>query len=373
MTGTGNFEIVRDHFFLETGASISSQVLDSSLASTSSNEEVVQTYRFSPVFRTRLGSYATGELRYEFEQVFVAKTVSDQTTHSGSFDVSSGKKFDRFRGSLKGGLSESIRPDDDDVSRALIEASGEYAFSRAVHLLAGVGYEQFDDNSSTDFDGPTWRVGTRLRPGRRTELEVDYGQRDDDTSFSGRVKYDIGPRTQLTASYSETLSTSQERLANTLASADVNAETDQIVDARDDAPFNPKTDPFDIDDETERIRTLRATLRGNWGRNTVSLAASYAEEEKEVSGEEEKHTRFDLNWSRRLSRQLTSNAFFGFEHTEFDDGQEDDEYLASAGLSYQIHKNASAYISYLFQTQDSTDPTSEYTDHRLTVGLRLQL
>jgi len=370
LTANGDFELARDRFFLETDASISQQVLSSSLANSEANQETVQTYRLSPVFKSHLGGHAAAEVRYALEQVFLSQDVSNQTTHRGSFGLESGRKYERLIWGLDGSVSQATRSEDDDVTRAEIVASGEYAVTRWLQVLAEVGYQHFDDGDVTQFDAPVAVGGFRLRPSRRSELEARFGRRDDDTYLTATLRHAIGPRTSLSLVYDETLSTSQERLANTVSALGRDDERDIFIDERFETPFNPKTDPFDIDNETERIRSFTAIMRRETTRTTIALSGGFAHEEKQVSGEEETNIRVDLSLSRRLSRKVTARASLGYERIEFDDGQVDNEYLANAGLGYEIWRDVEVRISYAFRTQSSTAAASEFIEHSVLVGLR---
>ena len=65
------------------------------------------------------------------------------------------------------------------------------------------------------------------------------------------------------------------------------------------------------------------------------------------------------------------DLFAGYEQTEFDDGQEDDEYSVSAGLIYDLYENLQAGLRYGYQLQDSNVDTSEFTENRVSVSLRM--
>lgn len=373
LSASSETEFVRNLFFVEADASVSRQVLSSDLANSEANQELVQNYRLSPFFTPRFGSTAAGELRYQLDHIILAgDAASNDTTHALSGELNNGPSFRRFRWFANGRGSRSIRPDDGDISRGDIDLSGEYAVTRWLHLLAGAGYQTFDDGTAASFDSPKWHAGLRLRPGPRSEIEATVGERDDAISPAVSLRYDITARTRLTASYEESLSTSQQRLSDTLAAIALDTDSDDFVDQRLDKPFNPRADPFDIDDGTERIRTLRARIRGDWGRNTVGLSGSYSVEEKEPAGTREENMRADLEWGRQLRRNMRLDTSAGYERIEFDDGQTDDEYLANARLTYKIRENAQAFVAYFFRTQTSTEPASEFTDHRVTIGMRLE-
>lgn len=372
LSGFSTVEVAEDLFFVDAQASISQQVLDTRAAATTANQETVQVYRLSPVLRTRLGGFADAEARYTLGQVFVGgEGVSDATRHGLGFTLKSGSDFTRLLWSLAASASESDRSDAEDISRRDVDLGVEYAVMRSFSVIAGAGYQSFDDGiPANEIDGPTWRAGFRMRPGPRTELEATYGQREDSQNVAAQFRYDIGPRTRLTAGYSETLRTSQERLDETLSRIGLGDDDDGLIDEPTEEPFDPHPSPFDIRDETTRVQAFRVGVDGTRGRNTFAVTAVVANEETEPTGEQEDVITAGASWTRQLSRRLTLNVFGGYERIEFENGQEDDEYILTGGLSYKVFTNIHALLTYGFRMQDSTLETSEFAENRITLGLR---
>ncbi len=367
---TSTMELINDRIFVDLGASLSQQVLSSSLANSEANQRLVQIYRFSPVYRTRIGSYADGEVRYSLNQVFLEEDVSDETQHVLSAILGSGDRFDRVNWSLSGFGAESVRDSANDISRYEIEASGEYGVSRYLFVDGAAGYQSFDDRASTKFDKPIWQVGVRLRPSKKLNWRIGYGLRDDDHSVSMDMRYEIGTRTTFSMGYHEGLSTAQERLTRNLTSIGFDQEQDTIIDSRTETAFNPKTDPFDIDDSTDRVKRFDVRFRHRQKRNLFTFSGTLADEIKQGTGEEESNLRFDFTWRRKLRRDLDMSLSLGFERIDFDTGQQDDEILASTSVDYRLTSDLNLSASYFFRNQTSDNPQSEFTDHRLTVGVR---
>ena len=373
LTADGQLEVVRDFLFLDGAASVSQEVLDNDEAQAESNLDTVQVYRLSPVLRHSLGDIAVVELRYIFSQILVnSDDVADATAHAGQASLGSGTDFDRLRWLLNGRVSEAIRSGDSDVSRADVDLETEYAITRSLSAIAGGGYQSFDDgDSETKFDSPAYRGGVRWRPGRRTELVFTYGKRDDRFSPAASLRYRITEEAQFLASYVEGLSTSQERLSDNLAAIAIDRETGEFIDQRSDSRFDPRPDPFDIDDETEYIKAARADLTVNRGRYSAGLRGYLGREEQVATGEDEDVWRIDAVLSRTLGRQLTMDLSGGFERIEFDDGREDDEYRIQPGVRYAVGPQSTLFLDYRYLRQISNDQTAEYTENRVGVGVRV--
>jgi predicted porin len=373
LTADGEVRLVRDRLFLEGQASVSRQVLDNDEAQAESNLDTVQVYRVSPVLRNRLGGFAVSELRYTLGQLVVSSDdVADTTAHVGQASLGSGTDFDRLRWLLNGRVSEAIRSGDSDVSRADVDLETEYGIARSFSVIAGGGYQSFDDGDpETEFDSPAYRGGFRWRPGRRTELALTYGRRDDRFSPAASFRYRFTEDAQFLASYAEGLSTSQERLSENLALVGIDRETGEFIDERTNTRFDPRPDPFDIDDETEYIKAARADLVLNRGRYSVGLRGYAGREETVVTGDEEDVWRVDAVWSRGIGRRLTFDLSGGFERIAFEGGRDDDEYRIQPGVRYALGPRATLFLDYRYLWQNSNDPTAEYAENRVGAGLRM--
>ena len=379
LVGLGTVEAFEDLFFIDSQISISQEILNSREVDSTANEKTVAVFRVSPYLRNRFGGFAEGEVRYRLGKVFIdsqedagAVTVSDSTNHGLSLSLDSGADFSRFRWSVNALGTYEDRPDDDDVTRWETGLEAEYAFNRSISVLAAAGYQFFEDgDDANDIDDPTWRVGFRWRPGPRTDLRVSYGHRDDSQSANLKFSYDITARSSITASYSEVLEKSQERLVRNVSLVELDPESNQFNDPQTGLPFDSNQSPFDIDNETSRIKTFRWGINGVRGRNTFGINGAVQNKETEPGALEEDAISLGGRFARRLSPRLTLNLFAGYERFEFDDGQEDDEYRLTAGLNYELYKNLRADLQYGFGLQKSNVDTSEFTENRLTASLRM--
>ena len=373
LTADADVRLVDDYLFLEGNASVSQEVLENEEAQSDANLDTVQVYRLSPVLRNRYGGFAESEIRYVLGQLLVSDDdVADTTLHVGQLALASGSDFDRLRWLLDGRVSESIRSGDGDVSRADADLETEYGLTRWLSVIAGGGYQSFDAGEpESEIEGPTYRGGFRWRPGRRTELMFTYGRRDERFSPAASLRYRISEDSQFLARYFERLSTSQERLFENVSLIGIDPESGIFIDERSETRFDPRPDPFDIDDQTEYIKAVEADLVLSRGFHSVVLRGYAGREEQVVTGDEQDVYRVDAIWSRQFGRRLSFDLSGGFERTEFADGREDDEYRIQPGLRYLLNPRATAFLDYRFRWQNSNDPTAEYTENRVGAGLRL--
>jgi len=384
IAGFSNVEAVEDLFFVDISSSVSREILNRREADTESNRDTVQTYHVSPYLVNRFGGFASAEWRYALDLVSSGddagggadNEVADTTAHTVSFDLNSGIDFQRLRWSITALASESGRSDEGDISQRRVTLDTEYAIVRSFSLLGSLGYESFEEDEllGEDFQGPTWRAGFRWRPGRRTNLEMTYGRRDNDENLDTRLTYDIGPRTRLTVSYNESLGTGDQRLVSDLSLIGVDPITGGLIDLTTGLPFDPNDAPTSVTDEVTRSKIFQAVLTATRGRNSFSLNAIYRKQEEEGSladPDDEEGFVFSGSWSRRLNRRTNFSFRGSFENTKFTlDDREDKEYSVSTNIDYNIFRNVNTFASYVYRRQDSTLDSEEFTENRISFGLR---
>jgi Putative beta-barrel porin 2 len=381
LTADADLRLVDDYLFLEGDASVSQQVLNNEEAQSEANQDTVQVYQVSPVLRNGWGGFAESELRYVLGQLLVnSDDVADTTVQIGQVSLASAHDFDRLRWLLDGRISEAVRSGDSNVSRADVDLETEYGITRWLSAILAGGYQSFDEgDSDADFDSPAYWGGFRWRPGRKTEVTFTYGKRDDRFSPAASLRYQFSKNSQFLARYSESLSTSQERLFENVSTIGINPESGVFIDERSDTPFDPRPDPFDIDDETDYIKALRTDLMLQRGPYTVTLRGYFGHEEQVSDGgaqdDFEAGTRdvysIDAVWSRQFGRRLNFDLSGGFERTEFESGRKDDEYRIQPGLRYLLNPRATLFVDYRYRWKNSNDEAAEYTENRVGGGLRL--
>jgi uncharacterized protein (PEP-CTERM system associated) len=273
---------------------------------------------------------------------------------------------------LNNRVSKAIRSGSSNVEQAESLFEAEYGLTRWLSAIGAGGYQRFDaGESGADFDSPVYFGGLRWRPGRRTELALTYGRRDDRFSPAAELTYRITENARFVASYAEGLSTAQQRLSTNLGAIGIDRDTDQFIDERLGTPFDPRADPFNIDDEVVYIKAARVGLGFARGRYALGVQGYFGREEDVETGEEEEIYQADAIWSRRLGRRLTFILSGGFELTRFATGRDDDEYLVQPGLRYQLSPETSLFADYQHRWQYSDDENAEYTENRVAVGVRL--
>lgn len=378
LAGFGTLEAYERVFFIDAQASVSQQVLNNRDVASTGNENDVITYRVSPYLRHRFGGAADGEARYLFSEVIVRNSgdgagnvaASDTTTQSIRLSLKNPNESTRLKWSVFGLALEESRSNDDDISRRETGGEIEYAIARSFGVILGAGFQKFDDGEAlNEVDGPTWLAGVRWTPGPRTDLRATIGERDDGSNFAMDFSYKFSSRTKLTANYSKILQTSQRRLNRTLSDIDVGDESDDLIDQNTELAFNPDPSSFSINDQTTETETFRIGLNGVRGRNAFSVNAALNKQEARPLGGTDTIIPVSGRFTRRLSPRSSLDVNVAYERSDFDDGQLDKEYSASAGFGYRLSENLQAGSTYSFRLQDSNIATSEFKEHRILLNV----
>jgi uncharacterized protein (PEP-CTERM system associated) len=373
LTGDGELQLVPGRFFLQGEASVSQQVLNNAEAQTAANQDTVQVYQVSPVLRQPFGGFAVGELSYTFGQILISSDEASNTTSNAvQASLASGYDFDRLRWALNNRASDSVRSGASNVQQADSLFQAEYGLTKWFSVIGAGGYQRFDAGEPrADFDAPVYFGGVRWRPGRRTDLALTYGHRDDRFSPAAELTYRFTEDSRLVASYSEGISTAQQRLATNLSFIGIDRDTGQFIDDRTGTPFDPRADPFNIDDQTVYIKAAQVELGVTRGRNSFGVQGYFGREETVETGDEEEIYQANASWSRQLGRRLTFALSGGVEITKFPTGRDDEEYLVQPGLRYLLSPRVALFADYRYRWQNSNDENVEYRENRVAVGVRL--
>lgn len=369
IAGTSTTELARDHLFFDLSASARRRLLDprdstSGSEASTSNRDLVATLTASPYLIHQLADFADVEWRYRFTPVLVDSSGrSDTLSHEASVIFESGEDFSTLGWTFSNIARLEDRSEEGDIKSANTDLGLSYSLWHGFALLGGVGYEyrSGDEDEDDNFDGVTWRGGFQYAPHPDLSFEATYGHRDDDDSLDASLDYEIGPKTSLTASYEEVLETGQGRAESALRDIDIDPVTGEPVVREDD--------PFTFDDETTRTRTLRLGFRHADGNDTFGLFALKGDSTGGSEGDEDFYE-VGITWSRALSEDINFNASASYDHSDFEeDDRTDDTYLITTGLGYKVTSNARAFLTYSFETQDSTDDDEAFTENAVTIGI----
>ncbi len=179
----------------------------------------VHNIALSPYINHRFEDGSAAELRYRISQVLIgddagafgANCNTDSRTQEAIASYHTGERFDRVEIGLTAYGNKtreygSAVLEDFDYEQATGLAEGQFALTERFALSGAVGYDEVDTTAPAQFipadqlSGFFWRVGFRARPGRRTDIRLEYGRRYDDDFVDANVSYALSNRLNFSAS-----------------------------------------------------------------------------------------------------------------------------------------------------------------------------
>lgn len=396
LAANGQVEIWKRIAFIDAQASIRQVVEDTNGATSNSiagenvNRTESRSARFSPFFLHHFGTWVETESRYSLSGTTTeSDVVEDTITQSEQFRLNSGRRFTQFTWSLDTINSKTQNSGDEPSERQRrADFNGTYLFNSKVSLLGGFGYEDIEDSDlDSQPSGLTWNAGLALRPSPRTSARLTYGKRDGTNSFDFEGSHQVSTRTLITASYSESIETSQQQTIDDLsflrpATAAENAffglpPGTLTVDTRTNTGLFPNeanaliNNAFGLEEDTFRQRSFRLTLSGSRRRNSFNAALLWEEREFEFTDRVETVYGGNFGISRPLNSRLNGNFSFSYTHTDSGDliERSEDEISASTGLSYQVRNDIRANLTYNLTFQKVNNEPDDLMENSVTVGL----
>jgi uncharacterized protein (PEP-CTERM system associated) len=380
LVGEGSAELVEDIFFFDLQSAIRDVTRSAAAAASATglsdtdNRTTILSVNASPSVRHHFGNWADSEFRYTLSRVASGDTaLGDTLTNRLTTTVNSGDRFTRLLWSIAvDGQTTDRSSDDRTVERRLAVTNTEYVFNAKFSLLASVGFERIEDDTLADQpDGLIWNGGFRIQPGPRTSVTVTYGNRFEDDNLFVDASYQIDPETTFTATFSDTVQTSQSLVRDDLTFIGSDP-AGTLVDTRTGEPFSLTNQAFSLNDRSFRQERFIALLSGSRGRNTFRAQArhekrtfSEAERDEEVIGG-------SVGWGRELSRRADANLDFRYRNITFgaEEGREDDIVFLDLRYDYEIFHNLEGIISYDRTMRFSTEERGEFTENAVSLGIR---
>ena len=159
-----------------------------------------------------------------------------------------------------------------NAHRDLVVDDVSYAFTRAITGLGEVGYEWLNyPEAGFGYHGVVGAAGVELRPGRKTDIIVEYRYLDGFGSLFVQGEWQPTPRIRLFGGYSEGISTFQQDLQTSLLdeSTDVTGFAASSLNA---SPLLQSSNFFGANEYLSRVRRLDATATYLGDRDTATLS-----------------------------------------------------------------------------------------------------
>jgi len=339
---------------------------------------MVATFQVSPYLKNHFGDFADSQLRYTFDQTLSnSGSLGNSMTNALSETLVSGSQFTRLRWTLTaaGSFSHYSSSDDGGARNTydlLAEANFQYALSRHISLLAGFGYEHIhDDTLEVQPNGPIGSVGVKLTPGPRTSLTLEFNHRYNSNYPSAEFTYQISAQSQIRASYSQSIQTSQSLFADDVSFLSTD-EFGNFIDARTAQIFSLGNANFGLDNSAFAQKTLTVSYFGDFGRDSINASGYYEARDQSKSQSSETAYGGVIGWHHEIDPLNELDATARFQHTSggSSDGGTQNTVGVGIAFSHRFSDTMTGVILYDFTNRFSTVSSDRFRENVITVGLR---
>lgn len=390
----------------------------------------VHNIALSPYFNRRFANGSAAELRYRISQVFIENDNSfnnfnnDSRTQEGVATYNTGRAFEQFRFGLTGYANKtreygSSVIQDFEFEQLSGAADAQLNLSERFALTGAIGYDDVETTAPAGFipadvlTGVFWRAGFRAQPGRKTDLQLEYGRRYDDDFINGRLSYDVSDRISVSASASRSFRTRAQAV-----SSQFEALQRRTLDFVEQLKEGGEGDAASIIDALTRVNRTRfdaqtigfgvandADLRiaADYERTTFTAYAGYNDTDygfrqftsygaglavqralsRRASAYGNLFYRF-VDSTTDLTTCIGSPSLFGFDTAVpgFDpvtacgtlvaNEGKTNTVGARLGMSYRVYQNVSAFGEYSHTERFSENSLLEYGENTFTAGVQVE-
>ncbi|MEO0399757.1 MAG: hypothetical protein AAF224_10115 [Pseudomonadota bacterium] len=437
VAGAGTFTVSENLAYFDVSGSTSRQLVgdnarfSQNLNAARDQRTNVHSFSLSPYLNRRFEDKSAAELRYRFSQVFVgdqnnavlAGLLNDSRAHEVTASYNTGEKLDRLTIGVTayGARTEEYGSADGlefDFEQGTLLGEVEYEITPRFSLTGAVGVDEIRSDApetlipTEDLSGLFWRSGFRYRPGRKTDIRLEYGRRYDDDFVNGFISYDISRQFRFQARASRDFITRAQAVNSQfgITQRSILDFADQLREGDPRSPEGVIAAANRLNARIDNAQTIgvgasnsaAASLIGLLGRTQFNATVNYNDDEfgfrdiETIGG--------SLSVERQVSRQLTgyASAFYRFADTEvdfdlclanpgffgFDTTEPTFETFASCasfaavngetntvggriGARYQLYRNLAVFGEYFHTTRFSEQPLLEYEENLFQAGLTL--
>ncbi len=379
LTANGQAEVWDRVAFIDVTSSISRAVVDPAQNNTStdlgndSNRTTVQTVSIQPFFLHHFGNWLETESRTTLDLTRTESEDISNTRSIGSlFSATSGQRFSvfTFGGSFR--RNKEIR--EDGAPRSLsttLDTNYRMRLSRKLSLISSVGWESIDDPAlNEEPNGIIWDIGFSAQPSSRSSIEVTIGDRFETTTFGLDASYRLSSRSNFSASYSESITTSQEQLNENLNFL-VSDGLGGFIDSRTGTTFNPSSSELGFQTSLFRQKVLGLNFNSSRRRGSYSAGLNWERRETDSTGIEEAVLSVNGSASRTLSSRMSANLSTSLSITDFGTTDEriDRTLILTGSLTYQLMENTNAALSYTRTQTNSSEGSNNFEENTVTINL----
>ena len=400
-------ELIDDHLFFEADANIGQANISNQGRQANNNLNVTgnrtdtKLYRLTPIYRHSLGGIVDAELRYTFSSVKIDTGAGDSETDDFNIRLNNGRRFNRFNWSVAYRKSESDRSNtgqanaDTDFESTnanltipltqkysfIVEAGSENSqFTTnqdrpdGEYIAAGIGYRPNSRFLLEVVGGERDRLTVNWQPSSRTSMQFTYNRQDFGSNpgdtFNALLKHNTR-RSTWEIRYRDETTTTQDVLLNDRASVLIDNNGDPILDPITNDPIIVNLDGLNLRNDVFNRKRLDASVSYNTGKSTFRLQLFNEDRDSEVGQGTEKGTGTNFTWNWRFAPRTESIFTANWRTDETGvSTTESDFFDASLNLVRRVSRRTTANVLIRHSDRDSDDDLNNYTENRLTAGVR---
>lgn len=427
LTASARAELTRNYLYLDGHSSISQQLIEPSQSVALDNISVgnranVYTLGLKPYLLHNFGSAFTVYAGYGYDLVRYSDGAANSKIRTIDTSINSGRRFTRFIWGMNYHDQIVFRDGADDVKHKTARGDAQYRVTDYFRLLATVGYEKHDLQTTTAFNnGSYWAAGFGWTPSRYLDLSGLYGSRYKSASLSltpsSRTALNVTwqdrsvglntgvtwlgslhlrtRRSSWTASYSEDTTTVQQLALQGSAlfyydplsgqvypsGVDPNTGGTVPVDPVTGTPVPPsianQLTPLPIDFyalTNEPFVQKRAQLVYGFhtARSNIGLLLFRTKRELLSNNSVTTDYGYNLSWDWRIGAFSRLGLAYNWQRYEYPSSQVDHLRRYTISVNRDINTKITSGVSYVRTERDSTSAGRQYTENRITARVIMQ-
>jgi len=318
----------------------------------------------------------------------------NMTSRSFSERLVSGPDFTRLTWTATAMLQESDRPQGLFSEKAAL-GHFRFAITREISLLGTGGYDHIDNTIalSRNLSGPVGMGGIGLTLGEDFALQFEIGQKYNDLSYQGSMRWNIGPTASLIGTATDTITTPEgqmlDNLAGLTASANGALTSGSALYGNGTAAslssFSAQgPGALSYNQNIARYQNVTLTYSQDFARDHATASIYLTKQEILDTffffGQRNNNSwGTNVNWSHDLTRLMQANLGGGY--TRYQElGGHAGVYNVNAGVNYSLSPETSVYLRGDYLRRDSSTSlqtlspfTGSLDDIRITLGLSHRL
>lgn len=367
LSSSANSELIERLLFVDAAASVTQQSSSEIGRGTVDNFSLtddrgtVNKLSLSPYFLHQVGNGLKSELRYRYDELHGDKeVVTNSTIQTVALKMDSGNLAGRWQWSLNARTSEvDYKTQSDQTHYSTDVGISQHIFSRTViSLHGGTEKVKYRPSSVGETGGDYWMLGMDWRPGKRTSISLQAGERYYGESFSLSLQHKAR-RAKLGLEYTEDLTNrSIVQLEQQLVAVGTTT--------------TPEVYPV-LNTDVILRKTLSGHIEWHSAKSTITLRTSDTDYDFQVSDSTERTQSTQAGWQWRTSHNMAFNLSGYYQHRKLSPTDRTESVSqVEIKLSRTIWPGASTSVSVVSTNRNTDDSSQDYSQKRFTLAINMK-